>query len=141
MPKGSVNIEVFKDRLRLAWSWEGKRFWLYIGLPDTPPSRKVAEIKARTIELEMGSGNFDPSLAKYNAPKQPESISVVELFDRFMEYKRGKVEEGTFAKYLAFQKQIANFFKNKAAISIYENMAENFCDHLAKTLKLEPITV
>ena len=58
-----------------------------------------------------------------------------------MQYKRGKVEEGTFAKYLAFQKQIANFFKNKAAISIYENMAENFCDHLAKTLKLEPITV
>ncbi|MEG4958735.1 MULTISPECIES: hypothetical protein [unclassified Microcoleus] len=119
----------------------GKQFWLSIGLPETPPSRKAAEIKARTIELDMGSGNFDPSLAKYKAPKQAESICVVELFDQFMEYKRRKVEEGTFAKYLAFQKQIANFFKNKAAISISERMAENFCEHLAKTLKLEPITV
>ncbi|HEY9892573.1 MAG TPA: hypothetical protein V6D37_12380 [Candidatus Sericytochromatia bacterium] len=35
MPKGSVNIEVFNDRLPLAWSWQKKRFWLYIGLPDS----------------------------------------------------------------------------------------------------------
>jgi integrase len=49
MPKGSVNIEVFNDRLRLAWSWEGKRFWLYIALPDTKPNRKAAQIKARTM--------------------------------------------------------------------------------------------
>jgi integrase len=47
MSKGSVNIEVFKDRLRLAWSWQGKRFWLYIGLADTSTNRKAAEIKAR----------------------------------------------------------------------------------------------
>jgi integrase len=49
MPKGSVNIEVFKERLRLAWSWEGKRFWLYLGLPDSIVNRKAASIKARTM--------------------------------------------------------------------------------------------
>ncbi|WP_442922114.1 Arm DNA-binding domain-containing protein [Microcoleus sp. B4-D4] len=49
MPKGAVNIEVCKERLRLAWSWNGKRFWLYIGLPDTRANRKAAEIKARTM--------------------------------------------------------------------------------------------
>jgi len=49
----------------LAWSWEGKRFWLYIGLPHTKPNRKAAQIKARTIELDIASGNFDPSLTKY----------------------------------------------------------------------------
>ena len=84
MPKGSVNREVFQDRLRLAWSWEGKRFWVYLGLPDSIVNCKAACIKARTIELDMTSGNFDPSLAKYKPQKQ-ESISVSDLFDKFVE--------------------------------------------------------
>jgi len=53
MPKGAVNIEVFNDRLRLAWSWRGKRFWLYIGLPDSIANRKAASMKASQIELDM----------------------------------------------------------------------------------------
>jgi integrase len=89
MPKGCVNVENFKERLRLAWSWEGTRFWLYIGLPDTIVNGKVTSIKASQIELDMASGNFDPSLVKYKPQKQ-ESISVSELFDRFVEYKRHK---------------------------------------------------
>jgi hypothetical protein len=44
-----VNIEVFQDRLQLARSWQGKRFRLYIGLPDTIANRKAAEIKVPTI--------------------------------------------------------------------------------------------
>ena len=79
-----MNIEVFKDRLRLARSWQGKRFWLYIGLPDTIANRKAAEIKARTIELDIPSGNFDPSPVKYK-PQKKESISVSDLFDQFVE--------------------------------------------------------
>jgi integrase len=122
----------------LAWSWEGKRFWLYIGLPDTKPNRKAAEIKARTIELDITSGNFDPSLVKYKPQKQ-ESISVSELFDHFVEYKRRKIENGTFAKYTAFQKHVSVFFKNKTSLSVSETVAENFRDWLAQ--KLEPITV
>ncbi|MEG4631375.1 hypothetical protein QUB56_17505 [Microcoleus sp. AR_TQ3_B6] len=58
-------------------------------MPDTIVNRKVASIKARQIELDMASGNFDPSLVKYQPQKQ-ESISVSELFDRFVEYKRHK---------------------------------------------------
>jgi integrase len=100
MPKGSVNIEVFKDRLRLAWSW-------------------AAEIKARQIELDMASGNFDPSLVKYKPQKQ-ESISVSELFDQFVEYKRRSISIGGLNKYLALQKHVSVFFKNKKSISVSE---------------------
>jgi integrase len=103
MPKGSVNIEVFNDRLRLAWSWQGKRFWLYIGLPDTSTNSKAAEIKARQIELDMASGNFDPSLVKYKPQKQG-SISVSQLFEQFVEYKRRSISIGGLNKYLALQK-------------------------------------
>lgn len=141
MPKGSVNVAVFKDRLRLAWSWEGKRFWLYIGLPDTIVNRKVASMKASQIELDIASGNFDPSLAKYKPQKQ-ESISVSELFDQFVEYKRRKIEPDTFAKYFAkytaFQKHVSVFFKSKTTISVSESVAENFRDWLLSDRSLEP---
>jgi integrase len=60
-------------------------------LPDSIVNRKAASIKARTIELDMTSGNFDPSLAKYKPQKQ-ESISVSNLFHQFIEYKRRKIE-------------------------------------------------
>jgi integrase len=140
MPKGSVNVENFKERLRLAWSWEGKRFWLYIGLPDTTVNRKVAFIKARQIELDMASGNFEPSLAKYKPQKQ-ESISVSELFDRFVEYKRHKIDPDTFVKYTAFQKQVSVFFKNKTCVSVSGSVAEKFRDWLLSELSLKPIAV
>jgi len=140
MPKGSVNVENFKERLRLAWSWEGKRFWLYIGLPDTIVNRKVASIKASQIELDMASGNFDPSLVKYKPQKQ-ESISVSELFDRFVEYKRHKIDPDTFVKYTAFQKHVSVFFKNKTSVSVSGSVAEKFRDWLLSELSLKPITV
>lgn len=141
MASGTVAVQNVKGRLRLAWSWGGKQFWLSIGLPDTKPNRKAAEIKARTIELDIGSGNFDPSLDKYKPPKQAESIAIVELFSQFKEYKRRKVEAGTLAKYVAFEKQIAKFFKTKSAIAVSETLAEDFRDYLSQALKLEPITV
>ena len=138
MPKGAVNVEVFKDRLRLAWSWQGKRFWLYVGLPETTANRKAAEIKARTIELDMTSGNFDSSLIKYKPQKQ-KSISVAELFDRFTEHKKRTISIGGLAKYTGFQKHVFAFFGNKNAIAVTETVAENFRDYLAQ--KLEPVTV
>ena len=138
MPKGTVNIEVFKDRLRLAWSWQSKRFWLYIGLPESIANRKAAEIKVRQIELDMTSGNFDPSLAKYKPQKQ-ESISVTELFDRFTEYKKRTISLDGFAKYKGLQKHVSVFFGNKSAIAVTETVAENFRDYLAQ--KLQPVTV
>ena len=138
MPKGSVNIEVFKDRLRLAWSWEGKRFWLYIGLPDTIVNRKVASRKAHQIEPDIVSGNFDPSLTKYKPQKQ-ESISVSDLFEQFVEHKRRTISIGGLAKYVGLQKHVSVFFKNKTSISVSESVAENFRDWLAQ--KLEPVTV
>jgi integrase len=138
MPKGTVNIEVFKDRLRLAWSWQGKRFWLYIGLPDSSANRKAAEIKARTIELDIASNNFDPSLVKYKPQKQ-ESISVSDLFDRFTEYKKRTISIGQKAKYTGLQKHIQTFFRNKNAMAATCTFAENFREYLA--IKLEPVTV
>ena len=63
--KGTVAIEKNDNRLRLRWSCESKRYCLSLGFSYTDVNLKVAEQKARQIELDILSGNFDPTLNKY----------------------------------------------------------------------------
>ena len=121
------------------WSWQGRRFFLYIGLPDTKPNRKAANIKAETIELDMTSGNFDPLLAKYKPQAESEAISVVEMFDRFTQQKQRTTLIGGLAKYLSLQKHVLAFFNGKTSVSVSESIAEKFRAYLAQ--KLEPGSV
>jgi len=89
-------------------------------------------------ELDIASGNFDPSPVKYK-PQKKESISVSDLFDQFVEYQRRSISIGGLNKYLALQKHVSVFFNNKTTISVSESFAEKFRDWLAE--KLEPVTV
>ena len=98
-----MRVQIINDRLRLVWSWQGRRFFLYIGLPETKPNRKAVNIKAETIELDRTSGNFDLSLAKYKHQAQCEAISVVEMFDRFTQQKQRTISIGPLAKYLCLR--------------------------------------
>jgi integrase len=77
----------------------GKRHYLSTGFADTATNRKLAEIKARQTELDIISGNFDPSLDKYRiAPlaSKPDSVTVKNsfgqsldnLWERYTEFKR-----------------------------------------------------
>ncbi|PSB49775.1 hypothetical protein C7B67_16495 [filamentous cyanobacterium Phorm 6] len=75
---------------------------------------------------------------KYKPQKQ-ESISVNELFDRFLLHKKRTISIGTVNKYVGFQKHIETFFRNKNAIAVTETVSESFRDCLAQ--KLEPVTV
>jgi hypothetical protein len=66
--KGTVGVEAYQGRLRLRLPRQvfgGKQKYLSMGLADTPENRKVAELKARQIELDIISDNFDASLTKY----------------------------------------------------------------------------
>lgn len=54
-PKGSVSILVSNGRLQLRFRYIGKRYYLSLGLPDGPASRKVAEQKKSQIELDISS--------------------------------------------------------------------------------------
>lgn len=95
-------------------------------------------MKAQQIELDMATNNFDPSLSKYK-PQKYESISVSQLFDQFVEYKRHTISIGGLNKYLALQKHVSEFFKSKTAISVSESVGLKFKEFLAQ--KLEPVTV
>jgi integrase len=133
--KGTVVIQLFKDRLRLCWTYLGKRYFLYLGLPDGKLNRTVAEGKARMIEGDMATGNFDLSLVKYKPEQQLKSqIKVAELFEKFIKHKAKVVYKQTLIKYDALMGHIKQFFKDKSVAAIADLDAERFKENLAKTL-------
>jgi|GEM_PF-1236360 len=98
--KGTVQIKISHERLQLVFSWQGQRYYLSLGVPDTAINRKAAEQKARQIELDFVSGNFDPTLDKYrpeNVPKgkAQEITPMRSIWSQYMEYKSPHVSPKT----------------------------------------------
>jgi integrase len=115
--KGSVVVETFKDRLRLRWRVAGKRYCLSLGLPDTQESRMLAQLKARQIELDAISGNFDTTLAKYKPQSLAEKpvndaqpLTCAELFQQFMEYKAQFLHSRSLDRYKTTLKYLHQFY-------------------------------
>ena len=130
-PKGSVNIESDKGWLRLRFSCQSKRYAFALGLPDSKINRKVAEQKAKQIELDILSGNFDSTLKKYKPERQSEPykegrLTVVSLFQRFMEYKAKEVSSKTMEKYKATLGYVSKFFPDKPVEFLSDKDAETF---------------
>jgi integrase len=105
--KGTVQVISSHGRLQLRFRFVGKRHCLSLGFPDTAVNRKLAEMRAREIELDMVSGNFDPTLTKYKphvalaiaspdlTPKITPKVSLAVLWASFVEYKRPQCSENT----------------------------------------------
>lgn len=131
--KGTVVIEVFKDRLRLRWAYCSKRFCLYIGLPDSKVNRSVAEQKARQIELDIASDNFDLTLSKYKveAIEQKSTIKIVNLFKNFTSEKGKGLNHRTLEKYNATINYLEEYFKDKLIVCVSESVAEAFVKWLS----------
>jgi integrase len=136
--KGTVVVEVVRDRLRLRWSWQGKRFYFSLELNATALNRLVADQKAAQIQGDMATGNFDPSLAKYKQPERRQAIAVTDLFAKFIAFKKTQLDSRTLEKYQGLQKHLENYFGNKSA-DIHEKAAIAFKDRLAE--KLAPVTL
>jgi integrase len=132
MAKGTIAVEVFKDRLRLRWGYAGKRYCLYIGLPDTKVNRVAAEAKARQIELDIASSNFDATLKKYKTELQVKRSLplVVDLFANFTNEKAKGVYGRTLEKYKATIGYLHQYFKEKTADCVTASVAESFVEWL-----------
>ena len=78
----------------MRWSCESKRYCLALGLPYTDVNLKVAEQKARQIELDILSSNFDPTLNKYRIKQvaviaspevvQPSKELLLHIWDKWV---------------------------------------------------------
>jgi integrase len=137
--KGTVSVEEFQGRLRLRWRFESKRYTLSIGLPDSKVNRKVAQQKATAIELDMASGNFDPTLKKYKPQSQSTNqVSVVTLFRKFMDSKTKVLLPRSLEKYQATLGYLTSFFPHQAASAIEVEDTEKFTELLVNR-DLSPI--
>jgi integrase len=107
--KGSAQIKSSNDRLQLVFSYGGKRRYLSLGMRDTTLNRRVAEMTANQIELDLLSGNFDDSLNKYRREPlaSPEEITPIltpiaepaltphQIWERYNTYKASDLKETT----------------------------------------------
>jgi integrase len=108
--KGTVQIKTSNDRLQLVFSFGGKRHYLSTGFTDTKANRKLAEMKARQIELDILCNNFDVTLGKYKpqseqiiltpslTPVVESYASLTDLWNSYAEYKRSGLSPSTLAK-------------------------------------------
>jgi integrase len=118
--KGSAQIKVSHGRLQLVFSFNGNRRYPSLGVANSKPARAMAEMKAKQIELDIVSGNFDETLEKYQhkaaiSARKSELLpeikltgpSLDELWEKLVEYKRPQCSPntmyyvyGTFSKYI-----------------------------------------
>ena len=92
--KGTVSVENFKNRIRLRWRYQGKRYSLSLG-PYDKVNLKATKKVVLQIELDMAIGQFDDSLIKFGGklvkaveePKKPKTI--VACFEKWVkDYKQ-----------------------------------------------------
>lgn len=139
-PKGTVSVKTDRGRLRLVWSWQGKRYFLALGLHDTRLNRVLAEEKAKSIEKDILLGQFDQTLNRYQ-PRQPDKTALTgqDLINRFLSKEKGQLSKQAQYKYGAVTKHLLRAFGTKPAIDLTEQDAEKFTNKVGETLLPETV--
>lgn len=108
---GKVNVERFRDSIRLRWSLKGKRYSLTVGR-DSRDAIKAARGKAQIIDSDITFDRFDPTLEKYGNQRTTvlEVVSVIpdnqialkELWNKFLSDKLPHIKAKTKDEYENF---------------------------------------
>ena len=64
-PKGTVTVIVSNGRLQARWHWQGKRYYLSLGLADTPKNRRLVAGRVAQMQRDLDYGEFNGDLSKY----------------------------------------------------------------------------
>lgn len=140
MSTSKVRVNIDRGNLRLRWTIAGQRYTLSLGLPDSPVNRKVAESAALTIDLDILSGNFDPTLQKYKPEnKRSDSIPLSKLLDRFIVSQASHLHKNSLVRYRSTKGRLIEFFGEKRVCDIDRARSIAFRDWLSSRVK--PITV
>jgi integrase len=82
-----VYVERDRTRLRIRVVYQGKKHQFSTGLTDTKTNRAYVQGVASRIELDMVSGQFDPTLLKYRpnaVGSNPAGVSCIDLFEQYV---------------------------------------------------------
>jgi integrase len=92
--KGNVSIENYKNRIRLRWRYEGKRYSLSLS-SYTKTNVLAAKKIVLQIELDIAKEQFDNTLVKYGGKTAPsiqiaeKTFTIVEYFEKWVKtYKQ-----------------------------------------------------
>ena len=106
MSKSKVKVAIDRGKIKLRWTLQGQRISLSPGLnADDEVHMQTAEGIARQIELDILSGNYDPSKEKYRPgssielPKIDKTPLIPELWRQYVEFKSKQVQQTTVKKY------------------------------------------
>ena len=138
-----VSVSLVRGRLRLRLPrtiWEDrKQKYLYLELADNSENRKLAEIKARQIELDILSGNFDFTLSKYSnkvyeAPPikiKHEEVTFIEIYTKYTNSRKRITSKSTQKGYLV---TIANLERSPFKL---QSQAINLKDWAIESLPID----
>ncbi|MCG9899543.1 MAG: site-specific integrase [Hydrotalea sp.] len=106
-PKGAVAISNYKERIRLRWRYQGKRYSLNLSAYNKI-NLAAARRKALEIEYDIANNQFDVTLQKYGGQKTKNAneavqqpTSIVEYFEKWVkEYKQMDCEVNSDYFYL-----------------------------------------
>jgi len=102
-PKGTVSLVNSNGRLQARFRWQGKRYYLSLGLADTPKNRRLVAGRIAQIQRDLDYGEFTGDLSKY----QPQAAGVVvtpkvpslrELWNQYTEFRRPSLSPNTLNK-------------------------------------------
>ncbi len=129
---GTITVHSSRGRLRLVFTYMGKRRYLYLGIPDSVPARGLAELIARRIETDIYSEQFDESLESYRPEKMRRTgLTVLEIVERFFKYKQ---EQEVIAATVERWQALLNWVKKSPmATAKADSVADH---HAAKFLQL-----
>lgn len=136
--KGEIAIADRNGWIRLRWRHQGKRYDIALGLRHDQVNYQVAEQRASQIRLDILSGNFDSTLAKYKGDrlKSGQNVGAVTLFERYTDWKAKRLESSTLEKYRGLLTWLREHFGDRPAT---EADTEPFINWLLENL--EAITV
>lgn len=143
--KSIVRVGTDKGWLRLRWTYQGRRYALTLGLPDSAANRLYAEQKAKVVELDIISGNFDLSLKKYKTQGaiKRSQLSITSLLEKFWTDRGKTLSSRTIENYRAairYLKQFIDLERGEPTVqAVNAAMAERFTEWL-KNQKLMDIT-
>jgi integrase len=145
--KGAVAIESDKGWLRLRWRFASQRYAFALGIPDNKTNRKIAEARANQIYLDILSGNFDSTLAKYkptslNQLEQSTNMdcpTATDLFDRFVAHKAKEIDPRTLRRYHTIARQLKEFFRDRTANELDTTSVEEFQQFLITDSNAETV--
>ena len=91
---GSIVPARGREGFRLAWSWQGHRYWRYAGL-----TRKEAERKARSLQVDLDRGvPHDEAVAKVWGDTPKGELSFRQAMKQYLANAESRLRASTFYK-------------------------------------------